>query len=114
MYFIGPQIKTKIGQGAAGINAASPGISFGAHPFTRFYILDACGKLVHEPDLESWANFGRSVSPARFWSRLSSLGVDHNYNFSGRSPPVLWETMIFGGPRDQYQERYSSHTAALK
>ena len=27
--------------------------------------------------------------------------------------PVLWETMIFGGEHDQYQERYTSHEDAL-
>ncbi len=31
------------------------------------------------------------------------LGIDHNF-FGG--PPVLFETMIFGGPHDEYQERY--------
>lgn len=37
------------------------------------------------------------------------LGVDHG--FAG-GPPVLWETMIFGGTHDQYQERYTSLAAA--
>jgi hypothetical protein len=40
------------------------------------------------------------------------LGIDHR--FSGRGPPILWETMIFGGKHDRYQERYSSRSAALK
>src|SRR5215510_3852956 len=31
------------------------------------------------------------------------LGLDHNFDPDG--PPVLWETMIFGGKHDQYQER---------
>ncbi len=31
------------------------------------------------------------------------LGLDHNY-FGG--VPILFETMIFGGEYDQYQERY--------
>lgn len=31
------------------------------------------------------------------------LGLDHNY---GEGPPILFETMIFGGAHDQYQERY--------
>lgn len=31
------------------------------------------------------------------------LGVDHNW---GEGPPVLFETMIFGGPENEYQERY--------
>ena len=33
------------------------------------------------------------------------LGIDHAWG-SGR--PVLFETMIFGGPLDQKQERYST------
>lgn len=39
------------------------------------------------------------------------LGLDHNF---GDGPPHLWETMILGGPLDQYQERYSSREAALE
>jgi len=31
------------------------------------------------------------------------LGLDHSFS-SG--PPVLFETMIFGGPHTEYQERY--------
>jgi hypothetical protein len=34
------------------------------------------------------------------------LGLDHR--FFGDGPPILWETMIFGGEHDQYQDRYSS------
>lgn len=33
------------------------------------------------------------------------LGLDHN--FSG-GIPILFETMIFGGKHDQYQERYAT------
>lgn len=32
------------------------------------------------------------------------LGLDHSF---GRGPPVLFETMIFGGKHDQYQDRCS-------
>lgn len=31
------------------------------------------------------------------------LGIDHNHFRDG--PPLLFETMIFGGVHDQYQER---------
>lgn len=31
------------------------------------------------------------------------LGIDHSF---GRDEPVLFETMIFGGPHDEYQRRY--------
>lgn len=39
------------------------------------------------------------------------LGMDHSYEKQGN--PILWETMIFGGEHDLYQERYSSHEDAL-
>lgn len=38
------------------------------------------------------------------------LGVDHNF---GDGPPLLWETMIFGGKHDEYQERYTTRAEAL-
>lgn len=40
------------------------------------------------------------------------LGIDHD--FSGQGPPVLWETMIFGGRYNESQGRYCSHADALK
>ncbi len=33
------------------------------------------------------------------------LGIDHAF---GGGPPLLFETMIFGGPHNEYQERYST------
>ena len=39
------------------------------------------------------------------------LGLDHAWN---SDVPVLWETMIFGGEYDQYQDRYTSVEDALK
>lgn len=33
------------------------------------------------------------------------LGMEHGHS---RGKPLLFETMIFGGPRDQYQRRYTS------
>lgn len=39
------------------------------------------------------------------------LGIDHN--FWGHGPPLIFETMVFGGPSDQYQQRYSTEAAAL-
>jgi len=34
------------------------------------------------------------------------LGLDHNWSNYG--PPLIFETMIFGGPHDQYQTRSST------
>lgn len=38
------------------------------------------------------------------------LGVNHNF---GDGPPVLWETMVFGGPHHEEMARYTSREAAL-
>lgn len=37
------------------------------------------------------------------------LGLDHQF---GSGPPLLFETMVFGGPLDEDQERYSTWAAA--
>lgn len=34
------------------------------------------------------------------------LGLDHSFLRTGK--PILFETMIFGGPHDEFQERYST------
>jgi hypothetical protein len=39
------------------------------------------------------------------------LGLNHNW---GSGPPILWETMVFGGPEDLWQERYASKAEALQ
>lgn len=40
------------------------------------------------------------------------LGLDHSWP-KDESKPLLWETMIFGGEHDQYQDRYTSVEDAL-
>jgi hypothetical protein len=37
------------------------------------------------------------------------LGLDHGL---GRGPPLIFETMIFGGRQDEYQERYTTKEQA--
>lgn len=56
---------------------------------------------------------GRYGRPSRRRLMVSTvfLGLDHNW---GDGPPVLWETMIFGGPFNEYQERYRSRLDALR
>lgn len=38
------------------------------------------------------------------------LGMDHGW---GKGKPIIFETMIFGGEHDQYQERYSTQKEAV-
>lgn len=38
------------------------------------------------------------------------LGINHQF---GDGPPIIFETMVFGGPLDEEQVRYSTEAAAL-
>lgn len=40
------------------------------------------------------------------------LGLDHSFTEEG--PPLIFETMIFGGPHDSFQRRYSTKEEAQK
>ena len=87
---------------------------------TKFETVD--GKPVQEPDLLKWAAWmetgNRIVRQHSFYGypfRLVStvfLGLDHSFHLEGL--PILWETMVFGGPMNSYQRRYSSLGEALK
>ncbi len=79
------------------------------------YILDEKGNPQPEPDLMKWARWyesqqdlrGRIVKADQIGdSKVSTifLALDHAYN---GGPPVLWETMVFGGPMNQEQDRCS-------
>lgn len=37
------------------------------------------------------------------------LGLDHSW---GDGPPLIFETMIFGGEHDEYEERYATREQA--
>lgn len=39
------------------------------------------------------------------------LGLDHSFGDDG--PPILFETMIFGGEHDEYQDRYATWDEAV-
>lgn len=39
------------------------------------------------------------------------MSLDHEW---GDGPPILFETMVFGGPLDQAQERYSTKQEAIE
>ena len=85
---------------------------------TDRYILDETGEPVPCPDLLTWgrwfeASQDRHVARDEIGDVLIStvfLGLDHGW---GRGPPVLWETMVFGGKLDEQQERYVSRADAL-
>jgi len=46
--------------------------------------------------------------------RVSTVFLNLNHNYSDQGPPVLFETMIFGGKHDSYQDRYTSYEDAMR
>lgn len=76
------------------------------------------GEPVVEPDFLIWAEWNGNIDNRRVALteihdvQISTvfLGIDHSF---GGGTPVLFETMIFGGSLDQYQERYHTLEEAM-
>lgn len=71
------------------------------------------GRPMLEPSLDAWAQW-MQFSPERMVARnkvgkstVSTIFLALDHNFSGKGPPILWETMVFGGPMHHHQERCS-------
>lgn len=88
------------------------------------YILDEHGEPQPCDDIVAWGRWFQTAErrvaqdfdegdPAK-QIRVSTvfLGLDHSYIDGG--PPVLWETMVFGGALDGACDRYTSKDDALK
>ena len=82
---------------------------------TKFYILDG-HEAVPVANLDEWAKRAdlthRHVGDTMIGAvRVSTvfLGINHNH-FGG--PPLLFETMVFGGPLNDEQQRYSTWAEA--
>lgn len=45
---------------------------------------------------------------------ISTVWLGLNHNFSRNGPPLIFETMVFGGALDGYQERYSTKELAAE
>jgi len=82
-----------------------------------YYVLNEHGDAV-PCDLMTWArrleSTNRIVQQDTIGGVFVStvfLGLDHNF---GHGPPLLFETMIFDGFHDNYQERYSTYDEAIE
>ena len=90
-----------------------------------YYILDENKQPVEEPNEMKWGAFMSKVNRRVAFTKLTSsvqgknvghveistvfLGLDHQF---GDGPPLLFETMVFGGPLDETQERCSTWAEA--
>lgn len=82
------------------------------------WILAEDGKTPIKTDLPTWVRWveknDRKVAFDRFGDvKVSTVFLTLDHAFRG-GEPVLWETMILGGPCDQEQWRATSHEQALK
>jgi len=80
----------------------------------KHYALDADNQIIEIDDLIAWGRWLQDANRGVGYTQITSeievstvfLGLDHRY--FGEGPPILFETMIFGGPLDQSMWRYSS------
>lgn len=84
-----------------------------------YYILE--GKTPRAVSFEEYLNFDQKHG-GRNWRRIafddlgegvtvSTVFLMINHSF-GDGPPILFETMIFGGENDQWQDRYTCYDLA--
>jgi hypothetical protein len=94
---------------------------------TDRYILDEHDNPQPCEDLIEWGTFlkdrqrrrvaedydeGNEADGTRVRVSTVFLGVDHR--LFGEGPPILWETLVFGGVLDMAMNRYTSREAALR
>ena len=82
-----------------------------------YYILD--GKTPLKVDLLTWAKWFETADRVVKSDYIGDihistvfLGLDHGAPFRNEGRPLIFETIIFGGDNDQYQDRYSTYREA--
>jgi hypothetical protein len=59
----------------------------------------------HAQRVVDYTRVSHAITVSTVW-----LGLDHNFGSGG--PPLIYETMIFGGPHDDWQWRYTTREQA--
>ena len=85
----------------------------------RYILVDKVPQI--EPDLIKWAMWFEDIENRIIAQenvekdvRVSTTFLGLDYSFSGSNVPILFETRIFGGRYDKYQQRYATWEAAEK
>lgn len=84
----------------------------------RYYVLE--GREVKPvDDVRVWGEFFNDNDARRVGydecgegTRVSTVFLGINHNWSDKGPPLLFETMIFGGKHDESTWRYSTYDRA--
>jgi hypothetical protein len=94
----------------------------------NLYVLDADNRPVPCGDLQAWSEWFENISNRLVGYTevttdcyVSTVFLGMNHRFMSNGPPILFETMIFGGPLDSETWRYVSwddaeagHAAAVR
>lgn len=82
-----------------------------------YYKLDENNEPVPVADVMEWSKWMAEHSNRVAYDKIRDaevstifLGINHSWNDTA---PVLWETMVFGGPFPNECSRYASHRMAL-
>jgi len=85
--------------------------------YVHYWVLDEAGRPQPVDDVLTWARWFETAERTVASDHVGDvhvstvfLALDHAF---GVGPPVLWETMIFGGALDQECWRYTSREAAI-
>ncbi len=83
-----------------------------------YYYMDEKDRVHKTSDIEKFAKYsmGRKTwqieSVPRKGVRISTVFLTVDYTFGMSKPPILFETMIFGGARNRETRRYSTKKQA--
>ena len=88
----------------------------------KYYILDEKTREIKETDFDGYVKWSKDGG---FKTRLikqeyiggvfiSTIFLMFDHRHFGSGDPVLFETMIFNGEHDQYQDRYCTEKEALE
>jgi hypothetical protein len=76
-----------------------------------YYRRDGSGPVEYSPELMKDKRVAHDTLDNENSVSTVFLGLNHQY---GDGPPLIFETMVFGGKYDQEQERYATEAQALE
>lgn len=91
-----------------------------------YYILDENNQVVDvngvveaykwrdEDGKNRWKIANTNIKDGEETINISTVFLTINHAWGPNEEPVLFETMVFGGAHDQWQDRYTTHAEAKK
>ena len=67
-----------------------------------------------EDGKKRWKVGDTNIKDGKETINISTVFLTINHSWGPNEEPILFETMIFGGKHDQWQERYTTHAESKK